>query len=137
MGFSARGPSLFYYMSFHRGQLINALLWRMEKTEPGRPWAALCIQSTQRGWGVPLQQEVVCLGEPGSGGWGAESALHTAQCFHGNDSLLVKARLHTWTHSTSKRKKNKEGRNLKPLNRDHTTLNNRKVLSPLSFLESG
>lgn len=88
--------------------------------------------------GVPLQQEVVCLGLPGSGGGGAESALHTAQCFDGNDSLLVKAPLHTWTHSTSKRKKkNKEGRNLKPLNRDHTTLNNRKVLSPLSFLESG
>lgn len=72
--------------------------------------------------------------EGGWGGGGAESALHTAQCFHGNDSLLVKARLYTRTHSTSKRKK--KGINLKPLNRDHTTLNNREVLSPLSFLES-
>lgn len=65
----------------------------------------------------------------------AESATghcNTVPCFCGKDVLLTKTQLHKWIPL-----KNTHKRNVKLINREHTTLlNNFQVLSPLSFLES-
>lgn len=109
--FSVQGLSLSCYNSFHKGQLINTLLWGTEenepfgglrKTSPG-DWSFF-VHKAHKGidW-VPFQQETISLSqsqeeEEGS----AESAkghCSTAQCFCRNDVLLIKTQLHKWTHS--------------------------------------
>ena len=138
LGFSIQGLSLFYYISFHGGQLINALLRGMEKTEPGDvPGRPLYTAHTEGlGSSSPTGSHL-------SGRAGKRTVLvlslhcNTAQRVHGNAMSPSHSTVAYMDSLHFKKKKKKEGRNLNPLNRNHTTLNNRKVLSPLSFLESG
>lgn len=76
--------------------------------------------------------------ESQEGGWGGAVVL-SLHCTQPSVSMemTVSWSKHGCIHGLTPLQKGKEkGRNLKPPNRDHTTLNNREVLSPLSFLES-
>lgn len=82
---------------------------KKKKKAQGASQAPLWIQSTQRGLPSSTAAGSHLSGEPGRGG-GEVLSLHcnTAQCFCGNDVLLIKTQSHKWTHSISEKREIKE-----------------------------
>lgn len=109
----------------------------MEKTEPGDVMGRSLYTEHTKGLGSssPTGSHLSGRARKGVGG-AVVLSLHCTQPSVSME-MTVSWSKHGCIHGlTPLQKGKKKGRNLKPLNRDHTTLNNREVLSPLSFLES-